>query len=135
MSTHDFERVGAFVYGTQRLDSVLSSLTGWLARTKSNIVPSSPDEKFNERAAVATAFFGESTNYDESRAQYFQILSKFRTLEKDLADFIRSGNLDGGLDARLAETRNLHFALAQVIEKLGYPEINPTILREQAVRI
>ena len=132
MDPLQFEKVGTLIYGMQRLDSSLTSISHWLAPTV--LVPdgASPDEKLSLRLTAATSFFAARLAHDDIGDEYAHVLIEVSLLEHLCANLL-SSNGTAGLNQYLSRMRQAHSSLADVIEKIGYPDIPQNFLREHGI--
>ena len=130
MRTPDFEQIGTMVYGVQRLDFVLSTLTQWLSGGAADASAGSTGQKFEERLAAAESYFSKQQGQDNLRTEYLHVLKTIHELEHACTHFL-DGDKTAGLDEVLTKTRWAHSALADVIEKIGYPGVPAKFLRDR----
>lgn len=106
MSSEYYEKVGTVIYGVQRLNFALDSLTEWSSQRDG------PDR-------------------DQFKSESLDIFEAVKTVEKRAADI--AGKDAAHVGALVSETRRLHFATADLMEQLGYTGSLPARLREAPI--
>ena len=120
----DYEKIGGVIYGTGRLRFVLTSLSQWFA--KENGDHAAPDGQRVDLAA-AICFFQRNPVFSAIEPEYSRIFHAFNALQDVVANLARKTSAE--IDAHLAEIQQLHGALAQVVDDLGYIGSLSTYLR------
>jgi hypothetical protein len=123
-----YEAVGKLVYGVQRLDGILESLNVWLGSHVRDSMNTPVDEKYCDRASVASAHFAAHPRQDDVQGVYLHVLETVRDLEKQCG-LLKVEEIE--VSSFLIQLRECHFALADVVDKLGWPDIKTDVLRTQ----
>lgn len=105
----EYLKVGQIIYGAQRLDWAITSLIEWLQ---------------TERARQPN----ETTKVNLECARIRDEVTKLVNASSALGD-------TSPLDGYLLSIHDLHLALAQIIEDVGYSGVPPGLLRDHAKRL
>lgn len=132
MDPLEFEKVATLVYGVQRLDSSLTLITHWFTRTVAAQDDGAPDEKLSQRISAATSFFAARLAHDGAGDEYALVLNEVCQLEH-LRENLLSSSETAGLNQYLSRMRQVHSSLADLIEKIGYPDIPSDFLRKHGI--
>ncbi|NIA00866.1 hypothetical protein [Massilia sp. CCM 8734] len=126
-----FEKIGSIIFGVQRLNGAVVSLTNWfrkeISKTEKNI------EENLQSQEIAEMYFAINNNLPKSKKDFFSIFDLLKLLDNDNPN-LGSKNEDQ-IDSSLKQVKELHFLLADVIQDIGFPEIPPELLRQQGHRL
>lgn len=122
-----FERIGAVMYGTQRLGGALDGLSEWFVRTSAG--HGIRIDGGLARTDIAQLFFGEHAHLATEKAALLSFFDALASMEAETAD-LRSRD-DTAIDAHRGRLKALHFSLADLFQQLGYTDYPPEKLRQQ----
>jgi hypothetical protein len=121
MNVEYYEKVGAVIFGSSRLQVVMASVSERFAAKNGDAAGPASDE------AVANAFFDRNPALAHLKVEYFGISNAVRALSNASADIEKADA--AAIEKLLAETRRLHSAVAHMLEGLGFLEFSPALLR------
>lgn len=102
MRSEYYEKVGAVIYGVQRLKFALDCLTEWSSQ-------------------------GNGPAFDQFQAESLGVVEALKVMERKSAEL--AGKDLAEVDLLVSETRRLHFAVADMMEHLGFTGSLPASLR------
>ncbi|HEX8613928.1 MAG TPA: hypothetical protein VF800_21840 [Telluria sp.] len=126
-----FEKIGAVIFGTQRLDGALDALSAWFVSTSAERGASI--DAALPRARIADLYFGGHAHLDKEKAALCSFFDAVSAMESETAD-LRSHD-DAAIDAWRERLKVLHFSLADLFQQIGYAEYPPEKLRQQGRRL
>jgi hypothetical protein len=124
MSIDYYEKIGGIIYGTGRLNFVLTMLSRWFAKENGDQMESDNDE-IDPSAAIR--FFQKKPTFSTCKLDYLRIFEAFTLLRQVREDIAKKTAAE--IDVHLAEIKELHYALAQFMDDIGYQGVSSTFLR------
>lgn len=127
MTVEHYEKIGAVIYGSSRLRTVMASVKERFAKANGDDAGRASDE------AVANAFFERNPALGHLKVEYLRVSSAVFALDQMFADMATDDT--AAIEARLSEMRRLHAAVAQIVEDLEFLEYSPALLKAKGESI
>lgn len=130
MDAIDFEKIGHFTFGVQRLKGLVSAISQWMVGGSNEATSANPPAA---PEAMANAYFDAQHTDETLRVDYIRVLAAIRQLELDHATAL-ANKFQGNISPHLAETQQVLNAFSTMVEKLGYPgaQLDAESLRGEA---
>lgn len=126
-----FEKAGAVVFGTQRLDGALDALSEWFVSTSA--VRGIRIDAGLARTEIAQVYFGGHAGLAAEKAALLSFFDALASMKAETADLHSHDN--AAIDAQRERLKALHFSLADLFQQLGYADYPPEQLRQQGRRL
>ncbi len=131
MTNADYRKIGVFVYGVHRLAGVITILGWWFRGGDGNgeIDGNDPEFKHDEIAQASQVYFLTHPAHACHEESLLRIMKTVHTLHLECSDIVQKDKVDEYVDS----IREAHYALADIVDKLGCEIIDTKALRKRCL--
>jgi len=133
MEELDFVKIGSLIFGVERIDMVMTSLTEFMAERNGAEEEPLSASKIDRFARDGCTYFSQPGAKTTTKDKFDGVISHLSFLAQNMEEITSNGQTQK-MDEALSACNEVHQLIAQIIEEVGYAKLPPSFMRERIIK-